>query len=293
MSPENEFLDDILGQIYHQIPSSVTDVIPKLSGVSLNIGIGMNFEVDKEQPAFTKTFRYQITRMLEVLRKERRTTVFLIDEAQKHSDEMRTFIATYQHLVMEGFDITMLLAGLPSAVHDILSDNVLTFLRRAKQVQLQNIQMILVETDYHEIFSAPSFELSDDVIKKAAQATYGYSYLVQLIGYYLWENSIKYDEEKALTRAISESKAMLYQNVYELMFNELSGKDKEFLIAMAKDSTHTKFGDIALRMDQGKNYISTYRFRLITNGIIKAAGYGYLDFALPYLNEFVRDYSFF
>ncbi len=44
-------------------------------------------------------------------------------------------------------------------------------------------------------------------------------------------------------------------------------------------------------MDRPVNYVSVYRNRLLAAGIIKTAGYGKVDFAAPYLREYLREHA--
>ncbi|MEI2699431.1 MAG: hypothetical protein V9E94_14215 [Microthrixaceae bacterium] len=58
---------------------------------------------------------------------------------QKQRDELRELATTVQHLFREGREIAFVGAGLPSAVSEVLSDEVLTFLRRADRYHLGRV----------------------------------------------------------------------------------------------------------------------------------------------------------
>ncbi|MCL2865601.1 MAG: ATP-binding protein [Lachnospiraceae bacterium] len=287
VAPERDFLNDILGQVYRQVPKSRLKSLPKLKSISVSIGVTVGLESRKDEPSFTKSFRYQLTSMLDELQKDGIYTIFLIDESQKHTDEMRTFISVYQHLVAGEYSIGMVLAGLPIVISDILNDDVLTFLRRAKRVELENVELSLVHLDYQAIFAYGSHSLEKELIRKAAECTQGYPYLFQLIGYYLWENVEKFSGRIALERALVKSKAELFRTVHELVFSDLSNKDREFIFAMIEDEKQSKISDIMVRMGKEKYYVSRYRERLISGGVIRAVGHGLLGFTYPYMREFL------
>ena len=63
------------------------------------------------------------------------------------------------------------------------------------------------------------------------------------------------------------------------------------LVCMAKDDGPSQIANIAERMDRPVNYVSVYRNRLLAAGIIKTAGYGKVDFAAPYLREYLREHA--
>jgi hypothetical protein len=77
--------------------------------------------------------------------------------------------------------------------------------------------------------------------------------------------------------------------VYEPALARASAIDKSFLLAMAKDDGPSKMADIQGRLGVDVNYASQYRLRLIAAELIETASRGYVDFALPYLREYLRD----
>jgi hypothetical protein len=59
---------------------------------------------------------------------------------------------------------------------------------------------------------------------------------------------------------------------------------------MSKDSGPSSTAAVAARMDKDAHYANAYRGRLIDAGVIEAAGRGYVDFAIPYLREYLRSH---
>ena len=57
---------------------------------------------------------------------------------------------------------------------------------------------------------------------------------------------------------------------------------------MAEDDGPSRTADLSLRLGVSASYIGTYRTRLIDAALIHAAGYGRVDFAVPYLREYLR-----
>ena len=287
ISPETEILDDILSQVYKKMPSTLLSNIAKKLKVSIGGSLSVELNKNNDAPSFTESFRYQLTLMLDELRKKNYKVLFLVDETQKHSDGLRTFIATYQHIIREKYDVSLVMAGLPNVVSDILNDKVLTFLRRANQVILDNVDLMTVKYDFKDVF-LKRFEISEELIEQAAIETSGYPYLIQLIGFYLWRNLEDGEEEdNAFKKALMQSKVSMFQNVHKLLYGEMSPSDKEFVAAMTEDEKTSRFADIIRRTGRSKNYISTYRVRLIDYGYIKSVGHGELQFVLPYTREFI------
>jgi len=284
VTPEDNILDDILSQLYSCLPKSILKNIPKPS--KLTLAGTIEFGIDNKEPYFLNNFRYQITSMLEEVRKSKYKVLFLIDESQKHSAGMRTFIATYQHLIRENYEVSLIMAGLPNVISDILNDEVLTFLRRATQVVLDNVELSLVRHDFEAVFKR--FGVSADILESAALITRGYPYLIQLVGFYLWGILTSDTQpENLLEQVIVRAKSMMFQNIHKLLYRELSAGDKEFIHAMAVDNNVSMFADIISRTGKSKNHLSTYRIRLIDYGYIKAVGHGEVAFCLPFTREFL------
>ncbi len=70
-----------------------------------------------------------------------------------------------------------------------------------------------------------------------------------------------------------------------------SDVDRSFLVAMAKDDVPSAMSDVASRLNVDANYASQYRLRLIEQELIRSAGRGKVDFALPYLREYLREHA--
>jgi type II secretory pathway predicted ATPase ExeA len=285
--PNDAILDSILVQLYRQLPKSVSSALPEFKNVSVNLGVSVGFERDVKKPYFAETFSYHIMELMDAYMKQDKHIVFLVDEAQKHTEDMRIFISTYQDLVMREYSVSMVMAGLPQVVSDVLNDDILTFLRRAKQVELEHIDIMIVEYEFKKVFKEHFTALTDEIISKAAIATCGYPYLIQLVGHYLWEDIQNGVGTDILEGVLIKAKTELFRNVHRMIFAGLSNRDREFVLAMSEDDRASSVSDIGERMQKKKNFISLYRERLISSGVVKSCGHGLLCFNYPYMREFL------
>jgi nucleoside-triphosphatase THEP1 len=256
---------------------------------SLNVGaMGFSFGMAKENAQETHGFRYTVEEILDRLKKKNVGTVFLIDEVHNETHEMAEFAITYQHLLREEYDVSLLMAGLPSSVQDVLNDKVLTFLRRSRQVYLENVDTKAVEIAYANAFEKANRKFVGKSLEAAAAATAGYPYLIQLIGYYLWKTEKNPVNQNAVNQSVVLSKIDLFRNIHDLLYRELSAKDKVFLLAMAKDEEESEFGEIVSRLGVSKGYASKYRLRLIKAGVIHATERGKIAFTPPFMKEYLE-----
>lgn len=60
---------------------------------------------------------------------------------------------------------------------------------------------------------------------------------------------------------------------------------------MARDDSPSKLADSQQRLNVDVNYASQYRLRLIEAELIHSTRRGYVDFALPFLREYLREHA--
>jgi hypothetical protein len=281
-----EMLDDALDQVNSKAAHLIETGRMELTGISA-AGFGLQFSSLDKVPL---GWRQKITDKIEELRKYDTGVLFLIDEVHANEPNLKTFLTAYQHLLMEERKVAIALAGLPASVSDLLNTDVITFLRRAYKERLGNIEIDAVRAGLESTFSDNGRTLEQSALDAAAAATEGYPYLIQMIGFQIWEMS---DSEHIglgdAERGIKIARESLADNVHEASLSDLSGMDRRFLAAMAVDEGPTKVGDIAERIGRDTGYVSQYRKRLLEAGIIVDTRYGYLDFAIPLMRGYIRN----
>ncbi|WP_427006749.1 hypothetical protein [Pseudarthrobacter sp. H2] len=168
---------------------------------------------------------------------------------------------------------------------------VATFLRRADKIDLHSTAIRDVEASFTKTFEASGIAIAPDLIHRAAAATGGYPFLIQLVGYFLWGEAEKHQaslSSAAVDRAIAAAIRRNERVVIEAALATVSGKDLEFLHAMAVDDGTSTAADIGQRTASGRTLVAKYRTRLLAAGIIESAGHGKVDFAIPGLRQYLR-----
>jgi len=249
--------------------------------------MGFSLGITRNDETKPHSFRFMLTELLDKVKDKGIKTVFLIDEVHNDTAEMREFAVTWQHLVREDYDVALLMAGLPNSVNDVLNDKVLTFLRRAKRVELENIDIKAVEIAYEQTFEQAGQEFCGDALREAAKATDGYAYLIQLLGFFLYNSGRHTIDSKLVKQTLELAKIELFKNVHDMLFRELSIKDQEFLFAMAEDDGQSDFGAIKERLGVSAGYASKYRERLLVSGMVKASAHGKLVFNPPHMRDYL------
>lgn len=216
--------------------------------------------------------------------------LFTVDELNPECDELSSFIDAYQHFVREEKDVALLLAGLPGRVSSLLLDDDVSFIRRAFQRPMDPISQVEVEEALLSTLEENGREIEADALAAAAEATQGFAFAIQLVGYYLWRQG---DAATPLTtadvsQAVRLAEREMERSVFVPTLRELRPREQEYLAAMAQDRGPSATSEIAQRMDIGMSNASNLRRRLIEHGVIREVRMGQVEFEMPLLKEYLR-----
>ena len=263
---------------------------PALSGGSLGalgFSIGLQFTREVQE---TKTTQFKLVQLVRKLTASGHGTLILVDELQANAPEIRQLVTVYQEMVGEGLDVSLVMAGLPAAVSATLNDRVLTFLNRARKVELAPLSVSDVDAFYADAFRKLDVRIEQSWRREAAQLTFGSPYMLQLVGHAI---SHRADDtgnisREAFDEAVSSARDDFENDVCSTTLAALSERDVEFLLAMSHDTDESRVSDVAERMGVTVDYAQKYRKRLIDAGVIEASRRGFVRFAVPYLTDHLR-----
>ncbi|WP_165173259.1 AAA family ATPase [Adlercreutzia sp. ZJ242] len=284
-------LDEIVETVQIKGSPFVKERKSKIKGFNagaLGFSFGLTFS---DEVASNYGFRTKLSLLCDKLAENDKGILLLIDEVQANTDDMRTLATTYQHLVGEGKNIAIVMAGLPTAVSSVLNDNILTFLNRARKVRLEPLSLEPIRVYYRLTFNALRKEFPSELLDEAVSATRGFPYLLQLVGYYLEEYSAGSAsiDDGMVSDAIASAKRDLEADVFATTLKPLSDTDVKFLEAMAVDEGPSKVSDIQARLGVSAGYVQSYRARLIEAGVVASERRGELELVVPYLGEYLRN----
>lgn len=266
----------------------------RLSGISGPFGSGgLSWETVQSHIA-EAGLRDQIELLTDLLAANQTGLLLSLDEIHNTQiGELRQLAITVQHAFREERELAFVGAGLASAISDILNDEVLTFLRRAERHPLGTVAAPDVQRALRQPIEAAGRTIADPALQVMVSGTRGYPFLIQLVGAQTWrlhpnvsEISLE-DAHHGVAKALRRLGAL----IYEPALADASAIDKSFLLAMAKDDGPSKMADIQHRLNVDVNYASQYRLRLIAAELIEPTSHGYVDFALPYLREYLREHA--
>ena len=186
--------------------------------------------------------------------------LFTIDETQAATPEDLIAIATAVQHVITDQDLSDLpdsqkkgvafaFAGLPSLVDELVNNKVLTFLRRSLQRHLGDVPLPDVKNALIESFASSGKELGEEAAARCARLTSGYPYMIQLVGYYVWQSAQR-DKRDVVTetdieRGFADALQAFGDAVCAPAFDALPSAAKKFACAMAEDGPEpSKVADI-------------------------------------------------
>jgi hypothetical protein len=259
--------------------------VKSVNASALGFSFGLTFSDEVENKY---GFRVKLSLLCDALEKYGKGILILVDEVQSSSPEMRELTAAYQHLVGEKKNIAIVMAGLPSAISGVLNDEVLTFLNRAYKLELEPLPLGDISVYYARVFRKLGIKIGAGLLEKSVEATRGYPYLLQLIGYYIlrYAGNAKHITEETVELSINSAKRDLKESVYKPALNPLSEKDIDFLEAMAQDEGVSQISNITQRLGVSYAMTQQYRARLIASGVIAPAGRGKVEYTIPYMREY-------
>lgn len=266
--------------------------------------IGASAEVDLE-PVFTSikdsVGKIDIREVLDArvvpLTKTGKGLLVTVDEVQDASkDDFARVAIAVQHLIREKKNIAFAFAfaGTTSGVNGLLSNGGPEFMRRAYYEDLTSIPLDAVADSLGKTMRKGGLEIEDKELKRAAEATAGYAYLVQLVGYNIWRAvAMKHGElvatsedvQVGIGRAMGEyERAVIETGIAGIGKNALG-----YLLAMAQDAAAaSSTADIAARMDVPTSSLSSARAQLINRQVIESLAHGYVAFSIPFAREFLN-----
>ena len=266
----------------------------RMSGLTAPLNVGAVTWTTIEAHVVQAGLRNQIELLTDLLVDHDTGLLISLDEIhQNQIDELREVAITVQHAFREDRQLAFVGAGLAASVSDIVNDDVLTFLRRAERHALGAVPRVDVELAFREPIKTAGRHVGPEALDVMVDGSGGYPFLLQLIGAHTWrlhpdDHEITVDDAR---HGVVRARRRLGALVHEPALRSASDIDKSFLLAMAQDDGPSRMADIQRRLGVNVNYASQYRLRLIAAELVHATGRGHVDFALPYLREYLREHA--
>jgi hypothetical protein len=288
------FMLDIIEQL-EKNAAHILDASPKLAGLGLTVlGVSGSLQFTKQRAE--RTWRSEISSLVDELNEKGVGVCILVDEIHKLAVGLDVLTTTYQHFVRENKNVAIFFAGLPEKIDELLSSSNetagMTFIRRSYKIQLDDVGVSEVFEAYKNIFKEHEIEVEDDILESCAIKSGGYPYLIQLLGFYLYEGSLqsKRIDEGIANIAKREAFADLYLNVFDPIIANLTKKEVEIIKSIYEiGDDFVKIADIRKKLGLSPQYFNEYKKRLTNIGVIEQVGRGVISFAMPNFRLYLKE----
>ena len=296
LGPENTIL-----QLIHALAGS--DEMTKTVGPQANVNIlGIGAGVSMGSVSKTERIGREDlqTLLLEACSKSKNGILVTVDEVQKVPiEDMSSLCNAFQMASRKGYDIMLVVAGLPYAYADIIKHEGCTYLRRSSHEELGLFTWEEADSAFKKVFSGiKGLNIDSSMVEELNRVSFGHPYLMQLLGYHLIKNINESESGKKHTvtqeeiqKAVKNAVFAYEQRALKPLVEELPGNEKTYLIKMNECLDSDRLAttiDIARVLGVTQNKLSRQRAYLINHGIIASPERGKVMFCIPYLSSYIK-----
>ena len=214
-----------------------------------------------------------------------------IDEVQSApSDQLWELTAAVQDLMRDNRNIAFAAAGLPEGVASLLQHPGTTFLRRAQHSNLGPMTPEQTAEVLAKTAEAGGAKFEREALRQAVAMSRGYPFLIQLIGFHLYERAgtggtISAHDVDAVREDVLDT---LSQLVHAPALSTVPPRQEEFLLAMARVQdglAAVPTAEIARELGAAPQSLTMARQALLNRELVYSPKHGYLNFTIPHMGQ--------
>ena len=250
LNPEADMLEQLASKIYDE--GKLKKLFLKAEFSFSFKGVGISITGEKPVVSISSLLK----REFEYLTKKDMKVLIAVDEAVSNTN-MKVFAHEFQSFLREKYQVRLIMTGLYQNISLLENQKSLTFLYRAPKIYLGELNLLSISNSYKNIFN-----ITDKESIALAKLTAGYAYAYQLLGNILFEEK----KSKADKKILEEFDELLYANAYNIIYKELTNKEKEILKCACSNNSNDY---IISNAKVSKSQLSSYKKALSLKGIIK------------------------
>lgn len=213
-----------------------------------------------------------------------------IDEAQSIAgDDLRRLLAGVHRCGQDGLPLACVLAGLPNLVGDVA--RAATYAERMFTVaDLGPLTPEQVARAIVEPSAEIGVEWTEDATDAIVDHSDGFPFFVQTWAYHTWNTARDEPISAAdVERARPHADHALDTSFFAARIARIPSSEVAYVQGLASlgPGPH-RSGEVAEAMSMRTPQVAAFRERLITEGVIYAPRYGWVEFAIPHFDRYVR-----
>ena len=239
------------------------------------------------------SLRYVLTDLTEQAARSGTGLLIALDEMQHlRVDSAREFASALQHVIRnEGRPAVFIGAGLTVIESTILADAGMTFFGRCARSPIGLLSPQDASTAIRRPLEDSGASIDKEALDAVVVAAHGYPFMLQQIGYHIWEATPDLHSGIALDIAyagIASAHEAMENQVLRPDWARLTPTERKALTAMSRDPGPSHTASLRSRLDMSSSKWGVYRNSLLDAGVIVAPQRGQVDFAHEPMREWVR-----
>jgi len=268
----------------------VSRALKSIESVSLTVaGTGLSFERQAATPD-REALSDVVTDVAAAAEEDDLGVMIALDEAQQLDRlDLRRLLAGVHRCGQDGLPLYCLLAGLPNLVGEVAK--AATYAERMfTSADLGPLSPAQVRRAVVEPADEIGVAWSDGAVDGIVDRSDGYPFFVQTWGYHTW-NAAHDDPISAadVTRAEANAAHALDSSFFAARIARIPASEVAYVQALASlgPGPH-RSGEVAEAGGKTTSQVAAFRDRLIHEGVVYAPRYGWVEFAIPHFDEYVR-----
>lgn len=214
----------------------------------------------------------------------------LIDEVQYlKEDELAALIVALHRISQKQLPVIFFGAGLPQLAG--LSGDAKSYSERLFHYpKVGPLDSAAAMRAVREPIIEEGESIDDMALRKIVVETEGYPYFLQEWGYQSWNSAAQSPIlEKDVNSASIEALKRLDEGFFQVRFDRLTPKEREYVIAMAElGKGPYRSSDVADQLRETPAKLGPRRAQIISKGMIYSPQYGDIDFTVPMFDDYLR-----
>ncbi len=270
--------------------TQVSRALRSIESVSLTVaGTGLSFERQVASPD-REALSDVVTDMAAAAAEEDLGIMIALDEAQQLDRlDLRGLLAGVHRCGQDGLPLYCLLAGLPNLVGEVA--RAATYAERMfTTADLGPLTPRQVARAVVEPAEEIGVSWSADAVGQVVDRSDGYPFFVQTWAYHTW-NAAHDDPISArdVGRAEPNASHALDSSFFAARIARIPASEVAYVQALASlGSGPHRSGEVAEAGGKTTSQVAAFRDRLIGEGLVYAPRYGWVEFAIPHFDEYVR-----
>ena len=269
----------------------VTRALRSIESVSLTVvGAGVRVERSQAGRPDREALADVVVDLVAAAAAEELGVMLAIDEAQMlDPHDLRRILAGVHRCGQDGLPMYCLLAGLPNLIGEVAS--AATYAERMFTVAdlgpLSPTQVVKAITEPAEEIGVTWSPAATEAIVDRSD---GFPFFVQTWAYHTW-NAARHEPISAadVQRAAPNAEHALDSSFFAARITRIPSSEIAYVQALASlgGGPH-RSGEVADAAGKSTSQVAAFRDRLIREGVIYAPRYGWVEFAIPHFDDYVR-----